>query len=93
MVRGHVAVPARQQPDGRKLDFNDLAIAEGHEAVAAIIVGAFPEAELEPEPASSEPEPSADSWKQRLARCRRRSEPNLLRRGNGRQREGGEHGP
>ena len=41
-----------QQPDGKKLDFNDLAIAEGSEAVAAIILAAFPELEPEPEQTS-----------------------------------------
>ena len=64
-----VAVPSRAVPDSCKLDFNDLAIAEGGEAVAAIILAAFPEPEPEPEPeaepsaqdATSEPAPE-DDW-------------------------------
>ena len=72
-VGATVAVPAREQPDGRKLDFNDLAVAEGNEAVAAHHPGGVPpEPEPEPEPdaAQAEPEPAAepeDDWQQRLA--------------------------
>ena len=40
-VRGHVAIPTRQPPNGKKLDFNDLHAAEGSETVAAIVVSAF----------------------------------------------------
>ena len=66
--RAIVATPSRNEPDGKKLDFNDLAIAEGSEAVAAIIMGAFPEPE--PEPVASAPEPAEEpqpDWEELLA--------------------------
>jgi putative DNA primase/helicase len=36
-----VAIPACREPDGRKLDFNDLAVTEGGQAVAEAILPAF----------------------------------------------------
>jgi hypothetical protein len=62
-VDGKVAVPARREPDGKKLDFNDLAVAEGPEAVTRIVLGAFPEREPGAEP-GPEPRPEVDTTPQ-----------------------------
>ncbi|MGD9508350.1 MAG: DUF5906 domain-containing protein [Geminicoccaceae bacterium] len=67
-IRATVALPA--WPDGRaeKLDFNDLAVAEGNGAVAAVILAAFLEPASEPEPevrTEASPVPDED-WEQPL---------------------------
>ena len=58
-VGGCVAVPARQTPDGKKLDFNDLACSRGRRGRRCHHrCGRLPEGELRPSPAdAAAPEP------------------------------------
>jgi len=72
-VDGAVAIPVFQDPTG-KTDFNDLHVAEGAQAVAGIIVPAFPEPKPEPEREAgpgTEGDPKPEHWKDDLHRTDR----------------------
>jgi phage/plasmid primase-like uncharacterized protein len=59
-VRAGLAVPVFQDPDGRT-DFNDLHLAEGLDAVRAIVDAAWPEPIPEPEASAEGMEAAADA--------------------------------